>query len=1247
MSLSFEAGNPQLMMDSVIQLLVESTTGYNPEVVTRLNLLESQPGYLTALMQILIAPNQSVAVKMTSAIRLRQTIKNKWPTTAPSGQPIERLSPQDRAAVRAQLLSAILTEQNPTVQDLLTSNIYFIARQDYPQVWNIEIVNPIVQVLTEQAAGITNIMQLFGALRSLYQLLRPRRYALANSKAERAIQNEIVTNTTPQILTILYALLQQEQQCIQSGDKEMILRLFQTTHQILKIFSLHFQQVALPFYKNSQNVNNITACLLQCARTSHLQHALTLYQSEGERSHQHPIVKRRKWAFRILTRLTRGSLKISDKNNRNATLEQVQWNTAWQSGFSEQVLTTSMNVLFEFCVLGYTSTQIKSGTPIPDIDPNTPAISYRATMPTTVIKSVLRILQHFIELKGQKKKFFANFFLPNIRLILQSLASVYVLQEADFDTLEENPTLFIETILNTQLVGVAAQSQADEVLVALFTKKRSLCNVFVEELINRPLGQYQAAMSNPAATPDQKKHAILLKDAAMRVFGITRIFNHPDMIINAFSFLQSITNQHLSTPPEMWPAPPVLELRSLWCFENYKRDVELIITGAHKSIPADIIGQYKEPALDVVLKVGERCVSLLVPSEQLNHRLAQHQSFVGLRIQAASTLDALLNIVRVRDAVLPFSSQLFSSALEMVETLNNERVSVLFQRLLFHYREQIFPFAHTILARLVSKFMELLKDVQKGENVTFGPDGPQINFDTDDNDDDDDDAEEKYWAAVALLSSMHTVLGGISDHPEALLKAQVHVVPLCNFLLDHHLTDYLDEMLVIVQSLTFYGGDDLTDELWSLYSKIVGMIIHGWGIEHFDEALPTLANFFSKKSDQVFTKQIQFQESKDKFITCTPMELLHRLVFAQYEHNSYNPSIWAYQEAATHLFRSHICWLGGESQLPANIINSIVTMYIPKLLSQLLTALCISPHPVQLEDAEKARSRGETPKPFEPRFKYSLLILDCIQSLIFKFPSTLIQMLCTSPAPAEAQVGKQQPYSCLNFILDCTQQVMPTATREQSISINLIGLSTLLQWFSRPGVDNDHQQGSILRTNLVGLLLSAMFRFQEVEDTGSDDEEDDVEFEDDDDDNFGPDDDDVAAEEEASRQQRQLEEYAELASKHAQASHDLYYNDNDFLSPLDSLNFYELFVVSLENWVQQVRQFGQIVEQENNLLGSMVDVNGETYVTNFAPIMEYAQSSRKLFDQEHAECEEEFRLEAESKAKLREQQLQQMNGQQF
>lgn len=1224
--------------------------------------MEKQSEYLPLLLQIIHTPTIDNTTRTAAAIRFRRFILFKWSLYGPTRGEADQILPNDRALIRAQLIPAIIAERDSIIQGLLISTVFHVARADYPSKWNIEAVGPISVVL-QQAPGSHDPQQLFGALSSLYHIMKVRRAALASDNNERQIQADLVNNTAPHLLTIFYTLLQQEEQCIQHGSPQTITQLFSITHICCKILSVTFQQVTLPFYKQAQNVNNVTQCLIQAAKASHREYALTLYNTQSEGAFNHPLYKRRKWAFRVLARLVRGVLQVVDrqKTNKALVLEQVKWNQAWQQGFSEPLLQTSLNALFEFCIPGYSPTSLKPGSPPPTIA-SANVVNYRPTMSAPIVRPILRSILFFIEQKGKKKSLFSQYIQPHMRMFLRAIVSCYSLQRPDLEQLEDNPPLFIETILNAGLVDGMndANTQLDEILTILFVKKKQIVSeYFLEELINKPLLVYQKMREEPLShSHDEQLYAMTQKDAAMRIFGITRIFNHPDMLSNTFAFIQSIQEQHLVGSPRAWPKPPLLELRSLWCIQRFYQELSALIAGklqiARVNGDGTVVAEsYAEPAVQVALKTASQCVSLLVPDAEMQSRINVDPTVLALRIQAASTLDMLLNIKQVRDAALPFSSQLFSSSLELLESVDNERLSVLFQRLLYHYQDHVFPFAITILQRLVQKFMTLVAEDNYDENQI-------VNF-ADYDDDDDNDASEKYWAAIALLTSMHTVVVAVSDEPTALHSCEELLIPLCAHLLDQQLSDYVEQMLTIVQCLTYYTSK-ISQQLWELYPKVMGMLIHGWGSEHLEPALPLLANYFSKGSLSD-APPLHFVESDGKTITTTnPTDLLYRLVFEAFDNVHYNSDVWRTQESCVHLLRSFICWLPSESQnISPHEINSLLSLLVPKLITQITTALAITPHPKQIEQhrfeiqraidratdpAEKQRL-SETAHPLKTRVKYTILILDCIQALVFKYPSTLISLLHTSPPPAEVVQSNPGITSCLTFLLDISYQYLSQCSRPQSLNINVIGLSTILQWFGRVTPENDNNERSTLRTNIVSCLFSAMLRIQENEENEEDEDEDDqLLFSDYEDELDGDDDDDddAAAELELANQQQRLQHYADLAQAHQFATHDMYFNDYDFVSPLDHVNLFELFVVTLEGWTALSHQFVNRVENETTILNSLADIKCPAFIENFHPILRYAEESRQLWNDEHAQEEEEYQLLLKQKQDLRQQQISQMRG---
>eukprot|EP00461_Guttulinopsis_vulgaris_P001597 UN01597 len=376
---------------------------------------------------------------------------------------------------------------------MLSDCIFHVARTDFPEKWGADAVNPIYSTLqTQLQANISSPTQVIGALSCYYSLLKVRRN---NSQAtvERGFQNELVSSGMAFILPLVQMLLQQEDSVMATKNVESIMFVFTATHIVAKILSSCFKQFTLEFFKQPANVNTVTQILFQLARTSHNDYCDALWMHFNEKAYRNPLFKRRKWAARVLNRLTRGLLKITDKDNRKLAEEQIKWNRAWIKAFSGPALDITLQSLYEL-----------------PAHPNSSGAQF--------IFPMLRIVHYHVN--QRKSPLFQNKILPTIDNLLQTIPTILMLNEIDLETIDDQPTFFIDRILHAGMgnqFGQDRQSECYELIRTLFTSQPSLIPKALSNLIEKPLNDWnsfkQRALNGMAHTEAEYNALMLRKDS--------------------------------------------------------------------------------------------------------------------------------------------------------------------------------------------------------------------------------------------------------------------------------------------------------------------------------------------------------------------------------------------------------------------------------------------------------------------------------------------------------------------------------------------------------------------------------------------------------------------------------------------------------------------------------------------------------------------------------------------------------------
>ncbi|KAF8188046.1 importin alpha re-exporter [Pholiota molesta] len=97
-----------------------------------LSALSTQPGFLTHLLRIVLEPSQDRAVRLSGSIYLKNITKLRWE------EDVQPLPEQDKAALRAELVPAMLALSAPSdkaIRAQVAESVSLIAELDFPVKW--------------------------------------------------------------------------------------------------------------------------------------------------------------------------------------------------------------------------------------------------------------------------------------------------------------------------------------------------------------------------------------------------------------------------------------------------------------------------------------------------------------------------------------------------------------------------------------------------------------------------------------------------------------------------------------------------------------------------------------------------------------------------------------------------------------------------------------------------------------------------------------------------------------------------------------------------------------------------------------------------------------------------------------------------------------------------------------------------------------------------------------------------------
>ncbi|KAG6820300.1 hypothetical protein H0H93_002564 [Arthromyces matolae] len=122
-----------------------------------------QPGFLTALLRLVLEPSQDRAVRLAGGVYLKNITKHRWE------EDVQPLAEEDKAALRSQLVPAMLALSNPadrSIRAQVAEAVALIAELDFPTKWT----NLIDQLVASLSATDYNVN--VGVLETAHSIFR-------------------------------------------------------------------------------------------------------------------------------------------------------------------------------------------------------------------------------------------------------------------------------------------------------------------------------------------------------------------------------------------------------------------------------------------------------------------------------------------------------------------------------------------------------------------------------------------------------------------------------------------------------------------------------------------------------------------------------------------------------------------------------------------------------------------------------------------------------------------------------------------------------------------------------------------------------------------------------------------------------------------------------------------------------------------------------------------------------------------
>lgn len=432
----------------VIQNSLSADPTLRQQAELNLKSAEQHPGFIGALLDIVQA-EQDPAIRLSTAIYLKNRISRAWPTENPIHQPI---SEPERKPFRDRLLP-VLSAATPQVRAQLVAVLQSVLHEDYPKNWP-EFLDITVQLLNTQDAN-----SIFAGLQCLLAICRTYRFKLGE---DRARLEHVVEITFPILVNIGTKLV--EENSLEAGEMlRIVVKCYKHTvyYELCKTLQTH--QATVDWCTLFLRV--ISKQAPECAMMEDLE--------EREQNHWW---KAKKWSYANLNRLW---VRYGNPNglSQSSQKEYDEFSKNFITNFAPEILKGYLAEIEKWV----------SGTHWL----NKPALSY------TLI---------FLEECVKPKSMWDNLKPHMDNLIKHLIFPVLCQSDEDIELFSDDPAEYLHRKLNFYEEISAPDMAATNFLVAL-TKARKQQTYVILSYVNEVVTRYESAPDDQKL-PREKEGAL-------------------------------------------------------------------------------------------------------------------------------------------------------------------------------------------------------------------------------------------------------------------------------------------------------------------------------------------------------------------------------------------------------------------------------------------------------------------------------------------------------------------------------------------------------------------------------------------------------------------------------------------------------------------------------------------------------------------------------------------------------------------
>lgn len=188
-----------------------------------------------------------------------------------------------------------------------------------------------------------------------------------------------------------------------------------------------------------------------------------------------------------------------------------------------------------------------------------------------------------------------------------------------------------------------------------------------------------------------------------------------------------------------------------------------------------------------------------------------------VKVEAALCLQSLLHVQeRARDVTRPNVKAFTFELVQIIRTTESEDIMEVLQKIVYLYPEDLYPIAVDMTNHLAQTFHQLIQD-GAGEE------------------------DEKISAAMAVLSTIDTVLTMMDEQKDVVAKLEPIVVGVIQTIFEKSTTELYEEATTLLSTIT---TDAVSQESWRVFQTLYGVFKRD-GSDYFTDMMSPIHNYIT------------------------------------------------------------------------------------------------------------------------------------------------------------------------------------------------------------------------------------------------------------------------------------------------------------------------------------------------------------------------------------------------------------------